>query len=66
MTITLNDKSHEVAEGTSLAAFVESLGLKPNGVAIAINYEIVPKDKWIETILSDKQELMMIHAVFGG
>ena len=66
MTIKLNDKSYEVAEGTSLAAFIESMGLKPQGIAVAINYDVVPKDKWEETILSDKMELMLIQAVSGG
>ena len=66
MTIKLNDKSHEVAEGTSLATFIESMGLKPQGIAVAIDYDVVPKDKWEETILSDKMELMLIQAVSGG
>jgi sulfur carrier protein len=66
MEVILNDKSYEVKENTSLADFVKSLGLKPEGIAIAINYEVVPKDQWPETILTDKMELMLIHAVSGG
>ncbi|MDR0687850.1 MAG: sulfur carrier protein ThiS [Prevotellaceae bacterium] len=66
MTVILNDKPHEVAEGTSLAAFIENLGLKQRGIAVAINYEVVPKDRWAETILSDRTELMLIQAVSGG
>ncbi|MDR2765065.1 MAG: sulfur carrier protein ThiS [Tannerella sp.] len=66
MTILLNDKPYEVAEGTSLAAFVERLGLQPQGIAVAIHYEVVPKDRWADTILSDRLELMLIHAVSGG
>ncbi|MDR3340467.1 MAG: sulfur carrier protein ThiS [Candidatus Symbiothrix sp.] len=66
MNITLNDKSYEVVEGTSLAAFIESLGLKPEGIAVAVDYEVVPKDQWAETILSDRLELMLIQAVSGG
>jgi sulfur carrier protein len=66
MTIKLNDKPYEISEGTSLAAFIESLGLKPQGIAVAIDYEVVPKDRWEETILSDQLELMLIYAVSGG
>lgn len=66
MTIKLNGKAYEVAENTTLAAFIDSLGLKPQGIAIAISYQVVPRDKWNETILSDKLELMLIHAVSGG
>ncbi|MDR2057520.1 MAG: sulfur carrier protein ThiS [Dysgonamonadaceae bacterium] len=66
ITITLNDKPHEVAEDMSLAAFIESLGLKPQGIAVAINYEVIPRDQWTDTILSDRLELMLIQAVSGG
>jgi sulfur carrier protein len=66
MTILLNDKSYEVTDGTSLAAFIESLGLKPQGIAVAVDYEVIPKDCWEETILSDRLKLMLIQAVSGG
>ncbi|MDR2138397.1 MAG: sulfur carrier protein ThiS [Tannerella sp.] len=66
MTIILNDKPHEVAEGTSLAAFIARLGLQPQGIAVAIHSEVVPKDRWKDTILSDRLELILIHAVSGG
>jgi sulfur carrier protein len=66
MTIFLNDKPHDAAAGTSLAAFVESLGLQPQGIAVAINYEVIPKEQWADTMLADRMELMLIHAVSGG
>ena len=66
MTIKLNDKSFEVEEGTSLASFIENIGLKPQGIAVAIDYNVVSKDKWSETILTDQMELMLIQAVSGG
>ena len=66
ITIKLNDKDYEVEKNTSLASFIQSIGVKQQGIAIAIDYEVVPKDKWAETYLSDNIELMMIHAVSGG
>jgi sulfur carrier protein len=66
MTIRLNDKDYEVEEGISLATFIEDIGLKSQGIAIAVNYEVISKRKWEETILYDKMELMLIHAVSGG
>jgi sulfur carrier protein len=66
MEIILNDKPYKVEKNTSLAGFVKSLGLKPEGIAIAINYEVIPKDQWKKMILEDKTELMLIHAVSGG
>lgn len=66
MIVNLNNQPHEVEEGTTLAAFVESLGMKPAGIAVAIDFAVVPKDKWAETLLADRMELMLIHAVSGG
>ena len=66
MKVKLNDQYHEVAEGASLAALLENLGINPKGIAVAINYEVVPKNKWAETILSDNLELILIQAVQGG
>ena len=66
MIVKLNDKEYEVAEGTSLAMFIGNMGLKPQGIAIAVNNEVIPKGKWKDTILSDKLELILIHAVSGG
>lgn len=66
MKVKLNDMEHELAEGTSLTGFIESLGLSPRGIAIALNNEVIPKTRWESTILADRMELMLIHAVSGG
>ncbi|MDR0612089.1 MAG: sulfur carrier protein ThiS [Dysgonamonadaceae bacterium] len=66
MEIILNDKPYPVKDSTTLAAFVESLELKQEGIAIAIDYNVVPKDRWAKTVLTDKMELVLIHAVSGG
>ncbi|MDR0768380.1 MAG: sulfur carrier protein ThiS [Dysgonamonadaceae bacterium] len=66
MIITLNDKPQEVEANISLATLLKRLELKPEGIAVAIDYEVIPKDRWEETILEDKMELMLIHAVSGG
>ncbi|MCD7899153.1 MAG: sulfur carrier protein ThiS [Bacteroides sp.] len=66
MKIKLNDKHYEVEEGITLAAFIEKMELKPQGIAIAIDDEVVSKNNWSKTILSDGMDLMLIHAVSGG
>ncbi|MDR1756183.1 MAG: sulfur carrier protein ThiS [Culturomica sp.] len=66
MRIILNDKPCEAADGCTLAEFIAGLGLKPQGIAIAINSEVVPKERWATRILTDGEELMLIHAVAGG
>jgi len=66
MTVYLNDKGYEVESGISLLGFLQKLDIRQEGIAIAINYSVVPKSKWEETILTENQELMLIQAVSGG
>ena len=66
MTVKLNDKPYEVTDGTTLDKFVERLELPLQGIALAIDYEVIPKIEWNETMLEDGMALMMIHAVSGG
>lgn len=66
MKVQLNNKPYEVSAGTALDKFVESLDLQIQGIAIAIDYEVIPKSQWHETTLDDGMTLMMIHAVSGG
>jgi sulfur carrier protein len=39
---------------------------EPKGVAVALNFRIVPKQKWSETILKENDEIEIVHAVQGG
>lgn len=66
MKIQLNDKTFEVAEGITLAAFIEQAGYKPEGIAVAIQNTVVPKANWSTTVLVNDQKLLMIRAVSGG
>lgn len=64
--IKLNDKTYEVPAGTTLDKFIEHLDIKLQGIAIALDYEVIPRTQWNETLLKDGMELMMIQAVSGG
>lgn len=66
ITITLNDKQYELATPTSVANFIDSLGISTKGTALAIDFEVIPKDMWATTQLCNGNELMLIHAVSGG
>ena len=50
----------------SLAALVELLGMKADRVAVELNREIVPRDRWGETQLKEGDRLEMVHFVGGG
>lgn len=66
MTIQLNNRIYSLKAGTSLAEFMDDLGVKPDGNAVAIDYIVIPKHQWDATILTDRMELMLIQAISGG
>ena len=50
----------------TLAALIESLGMKPDRVAIELNRDIVPRDRWSNTTLNEGDQLELVHFVGGG
>jgi sulfur carrier protein len=50
----------------TLAALLESLGMKPDRVAVELNRDIVPRDRWPDTKLTDGDRLEVVHFVGGG
>ena len=50
----------------TLAAFVDALGMKPDRVAVELNRDIVPRDRWPETQLNEGDRLEVVHFVGGG
>lgn len=50
----------------TLAALIENLGMKPDRVAVELNREIAPRDRWATTNLNDGDRLEVVHFVGGG
>jgi thiamine biosynthesis protein ThiS len=50
----------------TLAALVEALGMKPDRVAIELNRDIIPRDRWPKTLLKEGDRLEVVHFVGGG
>jgi thiamine biosynthesis protein ThiS len=50
----------------TLAALVDSLDMKSDRVAIELNREIAPRDRWSQTTLKDGDRLEIVHFVGGG
>jgi sulfur carrier protein len=54
------------AASFTLAALVELLGMKPDRVAVELNRNIVPRNRWTETHLSEGDHLEVVQFVGGG
>lgn len=66
MTLTINGERRELPDLPNLAALVEHLGMKADRVAIELNLEIAPRDRWSDTPIKDGDRLEIVHFVGGG
>ncbi len=65
MKLTINGEP-QTSSAQTLGALVEQLEMKPDRVAIELNREIVPRDRWPQTPLRDGDRLEIVHFVGGG
>lgn len=66
MQLTINGEKRDFADGLSLAALVEQMTVKAERVAVELNLDIVPRDRWSQTMLQDGDRLEIVHFVGGG
>lgn len=65
MHISINDELKET-ETTTLLELIKSLGLPSQGVAVAFDGEIVPKNSWEQFELKEGMALDIFNMVTGG
>ncbi len=67
MNITINNKAYELPEGGTVADAVALLGLPSvQGIALAVNSDVIPRHLWAASILNEQDKLMIIKATQGG
>ncbi len=66
MTISVNGEAQQVADGATLDAFLDNLGVRRDGTAVALNDDVVPRAHHGSTALSEGDRLEIIVAVAGG
>jgi sulfur carrier protein len=69
MKLHINGEERDFGDSPApftLAALVETLGMKADRVAVELNRDIVPRDRWNETHLREGDQLEIVHFVGGG
>jgi thiamine biosynthesis protein ThiS len=66
MTVVVNGEPKQCGGGTSLAAFINQLGLKGDRIAVELNREIAPRSRWTDISLAEGDRLEIVHFVGGG
>ena len=66
MNLIINGEDRQFDSALSIAALLDRLGMKPDRVAVELNRELIPRERWTATNLSDDDKLEIVHFVGGG
>jgi thiamine biosynthesis protein ThiS len=66
MNLTINGQDRQFDSALTISSLLAQLGMKPDRVAVELNRELVPRDRWPLTQLSDSDKLEIVHFVGGG
>ncbi len=66
MKLTINGDDREFSSISTIASLLNQLGMKPDRVAVELNRDLIPRDRWAATELSDGDKLEIVHFVGGG
>ncbi len=66
MKLRINGEDKTYDGPLTLGSLIRNMGLKSDRVAVERNRDIVPRDQWDKTSLSDGDQLEIVHFVGGG
>ncbi len=66
INITVNGETAQAPRGATLAAFLDSAGLKPERLVVELNQQIAAPEAFAKTTLQDGDSIELIHFVGGG
>ena len=64
--VVINGQGRAIADGTTIAALIEELGLGDRRVAVERNREVVPRAQHTSTILAAGDRVELVTFVGGG
>lgn len=66
MKLHINGDEKTFDSPLTLGSLIEILNMKADRVAVELNRDIVPRDRWAATALNDGDRLEIVHFVGGG
>mgnify|MGYP001322081335 CR=1 FL=1 len=66
MRVYLNGKSVELPESGRLESLLEAYGFGLDGIALALNGQVLSRLQWDETLLGEGDRIEVVRAVGGG
>lgn len=65
MKVTINNKKTET-QAKTIRELAQELDLPATGVAVAISNEMVPRDEWENTFITEGADIVIVKAFCGG
>ena len=66
MTLTVNGKPVELERPTPLLDYQSRLEVNPQAVAVEVNAEILPRDRYPDCVLGEGDVVEIVRMVGGG
>ncbi len=66
MDITVNGKEKDIPYGSTIETLLMILDISPNGIAVEMNKQVIPKTRHNVTFLRDEDNIEIIQMVGGG
>jgi len=66
MNVRVNGETVDLVEGITVAVLLVELALPVDGVAVAINLNVVPRGQHAERVIAEGDRVEIIRAVGGG
>jgi sulfur carrier protein len=64
--VWINGERRELADGARVRDALAALGVPENGIAVAVDGEVVRRSDWASVALADGARLEVLTAVQGG
>ena len=64
--LMINGEQKQLADGLTIAGLVGQLGLNLRRIAVEVNREIIPRERYAERVLCAADEVEIVHFVGGG
>lgn len=66
MQIQFNDEPVQCAEGQNVCGLLAELHQLKPGTALALNQEILPRERWEQQIVQEGDQILLFQVIAGG
>ncbi|WP_286933657.1 sulfur carrier protein ThiS [Leclercia sp. UBA5958] len=66
MRIQFNDEPMQCVEGLTVAALLDQLRQLKPGMALALNQQILPRERWEHQQVSEGDHILLFQVIAGG